>query len=501
MARIGIQAAEALEHAHSMGIIHRDVKPANLLIDDRGNVWLTDFGLAQFHAGPGVTQSGDLLGTLRYMSPEQAGAQRVLIDQRTDVYSLGATLYEFLTLRPIFDGSDRQTLLNQIAHEEPLPPRGIDRSIPPELETIVLKAVSKVPAERYATAREFADDLQRFLRHEPIKARRPTLPQRVQKWLRRHPSFLATAVVLLTLLAAGSLLSAWIIHGEQEKTRLALVGEQQRAEQAEERFRLAQRAVDEMIKLDEEELIDQPHLQRLRKRLLEAALAYYQEFIEQRRDDPGAQKELAATRDRVKKIVDDLAVLQGAGQLFLLRDAAVLDDLHLTEEQRRSIDNLKKRQDDQWQGLFREFRNLPPDKRSERFLDMARKNETAVAAILSPEELHRLRQIALQCQGPMAFRDPQVARELKLTAEQRSRIRAIEAEMFFGMAERSLGGRDSDEARKAREERLQTARGRIQKEVLDEDQRERWDEMTGKPFTGPMPVFFPGRPGPFGRPH
>src|SRR5439155_17820754 len=221
----------------------------------------------------------------------------------------------------------------------------------------------------------------------------------------------------------------------------AKAGDQQALGQMLQRYRadLARKAVNEMIQLAEKDLAGNPHLQGLRKRLLEAALAYYQEFIEQRRDDPGAQKELAATRDRVKKIVDDLAVLQGAGQLFLLRDAAVLDDLHLTEEQRRSIDNLKKRQDDQWQGLFREFRNLPPDKRSERFLDMARKNETAVAAILSPEELHRLRQIALQCQGPMAFRDPQVARELKLTAEQRSRIRAIEAEMFFGMAERSLG--------------------------------------------------------------
>src|SRR5438132_11757845 len=145
VARLALQVAEALDYAHGMGIIHRDIKPANLLVDDRGNVWVTDFGLAQFHADTGLTQTGDLVGTLRYMSPEQAGGPRTLIDHRTDVYSLGATLYELLTLRPIFDGADRQTLLHQILNQEPRPPRSLDRTIPVELETIVLKAVGKTP--------------------------------------------------------------------------------------------------------------------------------------------------------------------------------------------------------------------------------------------------------------------------------------------------------------------------------------------------------------------
>src|SRR5262249_41926088 len=152
-----------------------------------------------------------------------------------------------LTLRPIFDGTDRQTLLHQIMYEEPPLPRSINRAVPPELETIVLKAVGKVPAERYATAREFADDLHRFLRHEPIRARRPTLPQRARKWARRHPSVLVAGVVLLVLLAAGSLVSAWLIRGEQEKTRLAYEKAEQRASEADQRFQLARQAVDEMI--------------------------------------------------------------------------------------------------------------------------------------------------------------------------------------------------------------------------------------------------------------
>ena len=189
------------------------------MVDAGGNLWITDFGLAQMQADTGLTQSGDLLGTLRYMSPEQAGGPRGLIDHRTDVYSLGATFYELLTLRPIFDGSDRRTLLHQIMHDEPRPPRTIDRTIPPDLETIVLKATGKHPADRYATAREMADDLNRFLRHEPIRPRRATAAQRTRKWLRRHPSVPIAATVMLVLLTAASVIGAVLVLGERTSTR------------------------------------------------------------------------------------------------------------------------------------------------------------------------------------------------------------------------------------------------------------------------------------------
>src|SRR5262249_45265233 len=142
VARLGVQAAEALDHAHQVGIVHRDVKPANLLVDAGGHLWVTDFGLAQMQKDTGLTMSGDLLGTLRYMSPEQALAQRVPIDHRTDVYSLGVTLYELLTLEPAYSGQDRQELLRQITFEEPTVPRRINKAIPLELETIVLKAMA-----------------------------------------------------------------------------------------------------------------------------------------------------------------------------------------------------------------------------------------------------------------------------------------------------------------------------------------------------------------------
>jgi WD40 repeat protein/serine/threonine protein kinase len=212
---LGIQAALALDYAHELGVIHRDVKPANLLVDGRGHLWVADFGLAQVQGDARLTLTGDLLGTLRYMSPEQALAKRVQLDHRTDVYSLGVTLYELLTLRPAFRGRDRQEVLRQIAFEEPRPPRQLNRAIPWELETVVLKATAKNPAERYATAREFADDLRRFLDDRPIRARRPTCLQVARKWARRH-----TAIVWSVVVSAFLLLVALVVVLLVSKARI-----------------------------------------------------------------------------------------------------------------------------------------------------------------------------------------------------------------------------------------------------------------------------------------
>ncbi len=165
----------------------------------------------------GMTLSGDLIGTLRYMSPEQALARRALLDHRTDIYSLGVTLYELLTLQPAFDGRDRQELLRQIAWEEPRPPRHWNKALPAELETIVLKAMAKHPDERYATAQELANDLRRWLDDKAILAKRPTLLQRGRKWVRRHKELTWTAVmsavVLLgTISVVAVLTTLWTRH-------------------------------------------------------------------------------------------------------------------------------------------------------------------------------------------------------------------------------------------------------------------------------------------------
>jgi serine/threonine protein kinase len=218
VARLGRQAAEAIEHAHSLGVLHRDVKPSNLMLDVQGDLWITDFGLARVAANPDLTRTGDLLGTVRYMSPEQAAGNRA-VDARSDIYSLGVTLYELLTLRPAFDGSDRQAVLRAIAHDEPPAPRRLDPTIPLDLETIILKAMAKEPAARYATAGELAADLDRFLTDQAIRARRPGPLERAARWSRRHRPVVSTAitVALLTLSIAAALL--W---RQQRETQAAL---------------------------------------------------------------------------------------------------------------------------------------------------------------------------------------------------------------------------------------------------------------------------------------
>jgi serine/threonine protein kinase len=487
-----VQAANALEYAHQMGVVHRDVKPANLLVDAHGRLWITDFGLAQFHADAGLTQTGDIFGTLRYMSPEQAAGKRVLLDHRTDIYSLGATLYELVTLEPMFPGRNRQELLRQIIHEEPQAPRLLEKSIPVDLETIILKAVGKNPVDRYYSAGEMAADLQRFLDDKPILARRPSLIQRVRKWSRRHPSVVVSGVVLLLAAIAGLVINNRMIASEQAKTA-------QRAKEAEERFQLARDSVDELIEIAQEEIGDDRRLQNLRKRLLEVALPYYQRLIDQRRDDPDAQTQLAATRDRVKKIIDDLAVLQGAGQFQLLKEKAVLDDLQLSDGQRGRIAELSRNIDAQWHELFGDFARLTAEERAARFLEQARDAEAAVGEILSPEKLNRLRQIALQCQGPAAFRELDTAAELKLTAEQRERIRAIEVEMFFSSRGSERPGDRPATARKTPSEASRLALEQMQA-LLTDEQAQKWREMTGDPYRGPMLRVFSGPRAPGGPP-
>jgi serine/threonine protein kinase/WD40 repeat protein/tetratricopeptide (TPR) repeat protein len=216
VAELIAQAADALEYAHAMGVVHRDIKPANLLLDAGGNVWVTDFGLARLGEGPGLTVSGDLLGTLRYMSPEQALAKHGLVDHRTDVYSLGATLYELLTLRPAVDGASKEEVLHALAFGEPVAPRKLDRSVPAELETVALKALAKKPEERYGTAKEFADDLRRWLDDRPILARPPGPIRRVRKWSHRHRPLVVALAAFLTLLAIGLCVGA-VAFGFRER--------------------------------------------------------------------------------------------------------------------------------------------------------------------------------------------------------------------------------------------------------------------------------------------
>jgi tetratricopeptide (TPR) repeat protein len=210
VARVGVQAAEALQYAHEQGILHRDVKPANLLIDEHRTTWITDFGLAKLAGRDDLTNSGDIVGTLRYLAPE---ALRGQADHRGDIYSLGLTLYELLTLQLPFGDVSPSELLRRVTEEQPPRPRKVDRSIPLDLETIILKATAREPAHRYATAGELADDLRAFLDDRSIRARRASAPERLVRWCRRNKwlAAAAVAVVLAGLVALSASMAGYII--------------------------------------------------------------------------------------------------------------------------------------------------------------------------------------------------------------------------------------------------------------------------------------------------
>lgn len=208
IAEIGVQVGRALEYAHAQGVLHRDIKPANLVLDLKGTVWVTDFGLARLEDERDLTQTGDILGTLRYMAPESFKGQT---DARSEIYSLGLTLYEMLAFRPAFDQRNRTALLDQVMHAHIEPLRRVNPEVPSDLEMIVHKAIERDPADRYQSAGELADDLQRFIDDEPIQARRASKRERLIRWSRHNKELsasLAAVVMLVSVLAVGSMIAA-----------------------------------------------------------------------------------------------------------------------------------------------------------------------------------------------------------------------------------------------------------------------------------------------------
>jgi serine/threonine protein kinase/tetratricopeptide (TPR) repeat protein len=303
--RMGIQAAEALHAAHELGIVHRDIKPSNLLLDHDGTLWVTDFGLARFQSDLGLSRSGDVVGTLRYMSPEQARGQTAMVDHRTDVYSLGVTLYELLALQPAFTEQDRQALLRRIDQHEPRRLSQLCPDIPADLETVVLKALAKQRDERYSTAQQFADDLRRVLEGKPTLAKPPTIVDRLGKWARRHRRLVAAAVAVCLLFMLGSAISTVLITREKFRA-------EQNFSRAERNFRDARDAVDRFGSQLADRLADVPGADRVRRELLQETLQYYREFVEQAGDDPSLRAELALTYSKIGALTEELGSTEEA---------------------------------------------------------------------------------------------------------------------------------------------------------------------------------------------
>jgi len=490
MAKLMAQAAEALEYAHRQGIIHRDIKPANLLVDMSHNLWVADFGLAHLHSEQNLTRTGDLLGTIRYASPEQVSGQRVMLDPRTDLYSLGATFYELITLRPVFTGTTRHALLQQILNHDPVAPRSIDRFIPPELETILLKLLSKRPEERYGSAQEVADDLHRFLRDEPILAQPPSLIERVRKWGRRHPSYVVALVIVMFAIIVTSGVSNYLIAQANHRTKEALNAERIRAEEAERNLQQARQAVDYMIQVSENDLASKFPLHPLQKRILETALVYYQGFIAYHHNNPAQEADLLAVQQRLKKVLDEMSVMEGAGQLILLGEKDIQADLKLDQAERRRFDAIAQKFAEQRAEMLQNYQNLSLNERRARFVELARASEQVTQSVLSDRQIQRLKQIVIQLQGITAFNQPEIADALKLTESQRQTMREIEVETFIMFGEHS----NSTDEQTNHDKRQGIMRSAMDKclAVLTPAQLVIWKKATGDPFRGHLSVVLPG---------
>ena len=333
VASLGIQAAEALEHAHQMGVVHRDIKPSNLMVEsilpspargrgaggeggrgDNLHLWITDFGLAMTQTDANLTMTGDLLGTLRYLSPEQVQAKHGVLDHRTDVYSLGLTLYELLTLQPAFPGDDRQKLLRQIIEDDPRPPRQVNHAIPKDLETIVLKATAKEPQNRYSTAQALADDLRRFLEDKPIQARRPSLPARAAKWSHRHRPVVRLAAVMMMVMTIGLTVSTLLISQAYWREEARRQQTEDQRERAEKNLRLALGAVERIyLKYAHDNYLKGGARGGKRitpkvEEFLGEAMDFYEQFARANHDDPSVRLDTAKAWDRVGRVRSSLGM-------------------------------------------------------------------------------------------------------------------------------------------------------------------------------------------------
>jgi serine/threonine protein kinase len=350
VARIGVQAAQALDHAHNQGTLHRDVKPANLLLDQQGTIWVTDFGLAKMvpvAADEGgrngdLTDTGDILGTLQYLAPECLQGQA---DARSDIYSLGLTLYELLTLQAPFRETHPAKLLKQVSDQEPPRPRKVNRAIPRDLETIILKAIAREPERRYQTAGALAEDLERFLEDRPIQARRTRPLEKLWRWCRRNRAVAALTVTTLALILLAAAFG-WVGY---VNTRAALKREEEQGRQ----IRLARQQAEENVQLSlgafedifgklaqgEKEPVPRrrfggwpdgastpPAVSEKEAALLRSILHFYDRFAAKNATHSGLEKEAARAHRRVGEIYQRLGQLDKAETSYL-QAARILEKL------------------------------------------------------------------------------------------------------------------------------------------------------------------------------
>ena len=286
--------ADALDYAHAHGVIHRDIKPHNLILGEDERIYVSDFGLARVLEQPGVTTTGEFVGSPLYMSPEQiVGGQRK-VDKRTDIYSLGATMYEWLTLSPPYPGQTREQVISKIITSETPAPRTLNPHIPVDLETICLKTLEKDPDHRYATAGELHDDLQRFLDHQAIRAKRAGLLTRARKFAMRNKvaSVVAAALAVAVTLSFALAHQAWLSRSREQAIAVS--------EQTTEALEQKTAELHETVKAKEEEIAETRIENELLRALLESpeAARFIQKGFSGQERDPLAQRMSCVLIDR-----------------------------------------------------------------------------------------------------------------------------------------------------------------------------------------------------------
>jgi eukaryotic-like serine/threonine-protein kinase len=341
-----VDVCNAIAYAHSQGVIHRDLKPDNVMLGQYGETLVVDWGLAKVigkgapglrddeepvktaSAGGGAeTLPGKVLGTPQYMSPEQAAGDPGRLGFASDVYGLGATLFRLLTGRHPVEGPDISDLLGRIRRGEIPPARQVNRAVPPALEAVCRKAMALDPADRYESARALAEDVERWLADEPVSAWREPRADRLRRWGRRHRPLAAGAAGLLIAATVASAVAAALLgraNARAEARRLEAVAARGQAERNLARAREA--AERYYTRISEDRLLNEPHMAGLRKDLLATARDYYQQFVAEHRDDPRARADLARASVRLSKIAEALGATAEALE-HGRRGRALLDEL------------------------------------------------------------------------------------------------------------------------------------------------------------------------------
>jgi serine/threonine-protein kinase len=317
-----LSVCDAIDYAHSRGILHRDLKPANVVLGKHGETLVVDWGLAKalgrtecdvisderilapsLSSGSAETLPGSALGTPSYMSPEQAGGDLDRLGPRSDVYSLGATLYCLLTGRPPLEDDDVGVVLRGVQKGDFPPPRRLDPAIDPALEAVCLKAMALRPKDRYPTPRLLAEDIDRWMAEEPVGAWREPVWRRARRWARRNRTAVTTAAAAVLVALAGTAIVLVVQTRANRDLLQANAQTRRERDQAQQNFELARKAVDDYLtRVGQNPLLEEQGLHDLRQDLLEAALGFYRDFLRRRGDDPSLRVETASAHERVGDI-------------------------------------------------------------------------------------------------------------------------------------------------------------------------------------------------------